>query len=88
MLTPVIMPKLGESMKDGKIVCWRKKEGDKVKKEEILFEVTTDKVNFEVEATKTGYLRKILVPASDNKVPVLEIIGYISDSKDEPLAGH
>ncbi|MGB9677452.1 MAG: biotin/lipoyl-containing protein, partial [Candidatus Ratteibacteria bacterium] len=50
MIKEIIMPKLGETMEEGYLVSWRKNEGDKVEKGEILFEVMSDKTNFEVES--------------------------------------
>jgi pyruvate dehydrogenase E2 component (dihydrolipoamide acetyltransferase) len=58
----VEMPKMGDSMEEGKILRWIKKEGDPVKKGEMLAEVETDKVNIEIEAFASGVLRKIMVP--------------------------
>ena len=79
----VIMPKMGETMETGKIEKWRKKEGDKVEKGEILYELTTDKVTLEVESFFSGYLRKI-VRNEGEEVPIMEVIAYIGE-KDEPL---
>ena len=85
MIHEIILPMLGETMDEGQITAWRKAEGDKVTKGEPLFEVTTDKAAFEVESPVDGYLRKILIPASEEQIPVAQVIGYIADSMDEPL---
>ncbi len=85
MIREIIMPKLGETMEEGYINKWLKKEGDKVKKGEVILEVMSDKTNFEIESQYDGYLRKILFPASENPVQVTTIIGYISDTKDEEI---
>ncbi len=85
MIHEIILPMLGETMDEGQITSWRKAEGDKVTKGEPLFEVTTDKAAFEAESPADGYLRKILIPASDQQIPVAKVIGYIADSMDEPL---
>jgi len=58
----VEMPKMGDTMEEGKILRWLKKEGEPVKRGEPLAEVETDKVNIEIEAFASGVLRKILVP--------------------------
>ena len=79
------MPKLGETMEEGYLAKWLKEEGQKVEKGEAIFEVMSDKTNFEVESIHSGILRKILVPASDKAVPVTSVVGYLSDSTDEPL---
>lgn len=60
----VVMPKLGDTMEEGKILRWLKQEGDVVKKGDALAEIETEKVNIEVESFFAGTLRKILVPAS------------------------
>jgi len=78
----VIMPKLGLTMESGKIEKWHKKEGDKVKAGEVLFEVMTDKVTLEVESYNSGILRKIL-RAEGEEVPVTEVIAYIGDKDEE-----
>jgi len=72
----VIMPKLGLTMEEGTIVRWLKAEGDRVEKEEILFEVQTDKVVMEVESPGSGILGKILV-GEDETVPVVTVVAYI-----------
>ncbi|OIO72867.1 MAG: hypothetical protein AUJ85_09175 [Elusimicrobia bacterium CG1_02_37_114] len=86
MIKKVIMPKLGETMEEGIISKWLKKEGNKVEKGEPIFEVTTDKANFEVESTASGYLRKIICPAEpDKNIPVLQTVALMSDSMDEGI---
>lgn len=58
----VEMPKMGDTMEEGKILRWLKQVGEPVKKGEPLAEIETDKVNIEVESFASGVLRKILVP--------------------------
>jgi pyruvate dehydrogenase E2 component (dihydrolipoamide acetyltransferase) len=72
----VIMPKLGLTMEEGTIVRWLKEEGDPVEKDEILFEVQTDKVVMEVESPASGILGKILV-GEDETVPVVTVVAYV-----------
>src|SRR6266516_3692873 len=79
----VEMPKMGDTMVEGKILHWLKHEGDPVKKGESLAEVETDKVNIEIEAFASGVLRKILVPEG-NSAPVGSGIALIG-APDEPL---
>lgn len=69
MATEFTMPKLGEVMEEGKVLNWKKKEGEAIAKGEILLEVETDKAVMEIESTVSGILRKILVPAGET-VPV------------------
>ncbi len=79
----VEMPKMGDTMEEGKILRWIKKEGDPVKKGEMLAEVETDKVNIEIEAFTSGTLRKILV-SEGNSAPIGGAIALIG-AADEPL---
>lgn len=79
----VEMPKMGDTMEEGKILRWIKHEGDAVKKGESLAEVETDKVNIEIEAFASGVLRKILVPEG-NSAPIGAGIALIG-APDEPL---
>jgi len=85
MVREIIMPKLGETMEEGYLAKWLKQEGQKVEKGEVILEVMSDKTNFEVESPYAGYLRKILVPASEKAVPVTSVIGYLADSLEEPI---
>ena len=71
-------------MDEGRIVAWRKREGDRVRQGEILFEVETDKATMEVEAPAAGTLRRILV-AADASAPVASVIALITTTADEPL---
>ncbi|GIV45758.1 MAG: dihydrolipoamide acetyltransferase component of pyruvate dehydrogenase complex [Ignavibacterium sp.] len=57
----IIMPKMGESVNEGTIIKWHKKVGDKVKRDEIIFEISTDKVDTEIPAPEDGVLSEILV---------------------------
>ncbi|MEJ5262131.1 MAG: 2-oxoglutarate dehydrogenase, E2 component, dihydrolipoamide succinyltransferase [Ignavibacterium sp.] len=57
----IIMPKMGESVNEGTIIKWHKKPGDKVKRDEIIFEISTDKVDTEIPAPSDGILSEILV---------------------------
>jgi pyruvate dehydrogenase E2 component (dihydrolipoamide acetyltransferase) len=81
----VEMPKMGDTMEEGKILQWLKQEGDAVKKGEMLAEVETDKVNIEIESFFAGTLRKILIPAGSAAAigAPIALIG----SADEPLPG-
>lgn len=81
----VEMPKMGDSMEEGKILRWLKKEGDPVKKGEPLAEVETDKVNIEIEAFASGILRKIVVPEGSSALIGAEIA--LIGAADEPLPG-
>jgi pyruvate dehydrogenase E2 component (dihydrolipoamide acetyltransferase) len=82
MAIPVLMPKIGLTMVEGKIVEWKKKEGDWVKKGEILFVFETEKVTIEVEAPDSGVLGKILVPVEET-APVGAVVGLLLSKEGE-----
>jgi pyruvate dehydrogenase E2 component (dihydrolipoamide acetyltransferase) len=87
MITEVIMPKLGQTMEEGAIVEWVKKENDQVKRGDLLFTVESDKAVLEVEATARGILRKILVPEGQT-VPVLAVVALITRQADEDISSY
>lgn len=79
----VEMPKMGDTMEEGKILRWIKREGDEVKKGEALAEVETDKVNIDIEAFASGILRKIVISEGES-APIGAPIAYIG-AADEPV---
>jgi pyruvate/2-oxoglutarate dehydrogenase complex dihydrolipoamide acyltransferase (E2) component len=79
MATPVKMPRLGESVAEGTVGSWMKKEGDQVEKDEALAEIITDKINAELPSPVAGRLTKILVQA-DETVPVGADIALIEEN--------
>ncbi|NLJ99055.1 MAG: 2-oxo acid dehydrogenase subunit E2 [Tissierellia bacterium] len=84
MAKKIVMPKLGLTMKKGKLMKWYKDEGDFVKLGDKIFSIETDKITNDAEATEEGYLRKILVKAGEI-VPVMEPVGIVAD-KDEDIS--
>jgi pyruvate dehydrogenase E2 component (dihydrolipoamide acetyltransferase) len=78
MTTAVIMPQGGQDIESGTVVQWLKKEGDPVRKGEVICEVETEKVVLEVEAPADGFLRKI-VASQGAEVPILSVIGIIGE---------
>ena len=76
MAKPIIMPRFGMTQEDATIVRWLKKEGERVENGDPICEVTTDKVNMEVEAPVDGILTGLCY-AEGETVPVTEIIAYI-----------
>src|SRR5512139_1318778 len=62
-MTDVIMPQMGESIAEGTITKWMKNVGDKVQRDEPLFEISTDKVDAEIPAPASGVLKEIKVEA-------------------------
>jgi len=77
MPTDIVMPQMGESIFEGTITKWLKKPGDKVQRDEPLFEISTDKVDAEIPAPASGVLQDIKV-AEGNTVQVNTIVGTIA----------
>ncbi|MEM3755275.1 MAG: dihydrolipoamide acetyltransferase family protein, partial [Candidatus Bathyarchaeia archaeon] len=82
MVTHIIMPKLGATMSEGKIIKWYKNEGDEVKKGEVLFEIETEKFTFKVESVTSGILKKIYAPVG-TIVPVAQTVAIILSPEEE-----
>ena len=82
MATAVVMPRLSDTMKEGKIIKWRKAEGEPVAKGEVILEVETDKATMEVESFGAGVLRKILVPEGKT-VKIGTNIGVIAKPEED-----
>ncbi len=82
MATKVLMPKLSDTMEEGVILKWLRKEGEKVKQGEILVEIESDKADMELEAYDTGVLRKIVVPEG-GKAPIGGLIAVIADATED-----
>jgi len=76
MPVDVVMPQMGESIFEGTITKWLKKPGDKVEREEPLFEISTDKVDAEIPSPSAGVLREIKVPEGQT-VPIQTIVAVI-----------
>ena len=77
MPTDIVMPQMGESIFEGTITKWLKKPGDKVQRDEPLFEISTDKVDAEIPAPAAGILQDIKV-AEGATVQVNTVVGTIS----------
>ena len=85
MPTDVVMPQMGESIFEGTITKWLKKPGDKVQRDEPLFEISTDKVDAEIPAPATGVLQEIKV-SEGNTVQVNTVVGVIGDANGASAA--
>ena len=87
MSVSVTMPRLGESVTEGTVTRWLKKEGERVEADEPLLEVSTDKVDTEVPSPASGVLTSIKV-AEDETVDIGVELAVIGDSDDggEPAA--
>jgi 2-oxoglutarate dehydrogenase E2 component (dihydrolipoamide succinyltransferase) len=77
MPTDIVMPQMGESIFEGTITKWLKKPGDKVQRDEPLFEISTDKVDAEIPAPASGILQDIRV-VEGNTVQVNTVVGTIA----------
>ncbi|MEJ7764031.1 MAG: dihydrolipoamide acetyltransferase family protein [Acidimicrobiales bacterium] len=77
-MADITMPQLGETVTEGTITRWTKAVGDQVAEDEVLYEVSTDKVDSEVPSPSSGYVSEILVPEGET-VPVGTVLARISD---------
>ncbi len=75
----VVMPKMGESVSEGTIIKWHKQEGDKVERDEIIFEISTDKVDTEIPSPADGVLQQIKVSEGET-VEVGTVVAVISEN--------
>jgi pyruvate dehydrogenase E2 component (dihydrolipoamide acetyltransferase) len=82
MPTNIIMPQMGESVAEGTITRWMKKEGERVERDEPLFEISTDKVDAEIPSPAAGVLTKILVHESQT----VEINTVVAEIEGETAA--
>jgi len=81
----VIMPQLGESLTEGTIIKWHKQPGDKVKKDETLLEISTDKVDSEIPSPVSGVVTRLLY-AEQSTVAVREVIAEIDTDAAAPVS--
>src|SRR6184192_218800 len=81
----VLMPQMGESIAEGTLSKWLKKLGDEVKRDEPLFEISTDKVDAEIPAPTAGVLAEIKVQEGQT-VPVQTLVAVIETDKAAPAA--
>ncbi len=79
MSVDVVMPQMGESIFEGTITKWLKKPGEKVERDEPLFEISTDKVDAEIPAPSAGVLKEIKV-AEGQTVPVQTVVAVIDSN--------
>src|SRR5262245_35097659 len=89
MTIEVRMPQMGESLAEGTLVKWHKKVGDRVRRDEPLFEISTDKVDTEVPSSSDGFVLKVLVKEGET-VPVHTVVCLLGDgspAEDRPEPG-
>src|SRR5438552_155387 len=85
MPTDIVMPQMGESIVEGTITKWLKKPGDKVQRDEPLFEISTDKVDAEIPAPASGVLQDIKV-SEGTTVQVNTVVGTIATDGESAAA--
>ena len=79
----VVMPQMGESIVEGTLTRWLKKPGDKVERDEPLFEISTDKVDTEIPSPAAGVLSEVLVQEGQT-VAINTVVARISDGAAAP----
>src|SRR5438105_1578734 len=85
MATKVIMPQMGESIFEGTITKWLKKVGDRINRDEPLFEISTDKVDSEIPSPASGTLTEILVPEGQT-VQINTVVALIDGEAEKRAA--
>src|SRR5829696_6220017 len=82
----VIMPQMGESIAEGTLSKWLKKVGDEVKRDEPIFEISTDKVDAEIPSPSAGVITEIIVKEGET-VAVQTVVARIETDKGAAVAG-
>ena len=85
MATDVVMPQMGESIFEGTITKWLKKPGDKVERDEPLFEISTDKVDAEIPSPSAGVLKEIKIPEGQT-VPIQTVVAVIDGAESAAVS--
>src|SRR5450759_492610 len=75
-MTDVVMPQMGESIVEGTLTKWLKKPGDRIERDEPLFEISTDKVDAEIPSPSAGVLKEIKVTEGQT-VPIQTVVAVI-----------
>jgi 2-oxoglutarate dehydrogenase E2 component (dihydrolipoamide succinyltransferase) len=83
--TKVIMPQMGESIFEGTLTKWLKKKGDRVERDEPLFEISTDKIDTEIPSPAAGVVQDILVKEGQT-VQINTVVAVIGDGAGKPAA--
>src|SRR5712671_312589 len=78
-MTDIVMPQMGESIVEGTLTKWLKKKGDRVERDEPLFEISTDKVDTEIPAPSAGVLAEVAVEEGKT-VAIGTVVGKIDDA--------
>ncbi|KAB2953189.1 MAG: 2-oxoglutarate dehydrogenase, partial [Thermoanaerobaculia bacterium] len=85
MATEVVMPQMGESIAEGTITKWLVQVGEKVERDQPLFEISTDKVDAEIPSPASGVLLEIRHAAGET-VAVQEVVATIGEAGEKPGA--
>lgn len=85
MASQITMPKLSDTMKEGLLIKWLKKEGDPVGPGDVLAEVETDKATMELEVFEEGVIRKLFGKEGEG-IPVGAVVGILAESADEDIS--
>ncbi|HVS00613.1 MAG TPA: dihydrolipoamide acetyltransferase family protein [Thermoanaerobaculia bacterium] len=86
MATDVVMPQMGESIAEGTITKWLVKVGDKVERDQPLFEISTDKVDAEIPSPAAGTLLEVRNKEGET-VPVNQVVAVIGEAGEQPSTG-
>src|SRR2546423_6933035 len=81
----IIMPQMGESIAEGTLSRWLKKVGDEVKRDEPIFEISTDKVDAEIPSPSAGVIAEIIVTEGQT-VPVQTVVARLETEKGAAIA--
>lgn len=82
-IIPLKIPALSPTMTDGKLVEWKKKEGDAVKANEVIARLETDKAVLDWESVEAGYVASLLVPDGAPNLSVGQVVGVMVEEKEE-----
>jgi len=82
MATPIVMPRLGDFMTEGVVTKFTKSAGDKVAQGEVVAEIETEKVNYDLEATETGLFHPVV--EAGTAVAVDDVMGYLLAEGEAP----
>ena len=82
MAVSIVMPRLGDFMTEGTVTAWAKSSGDEVKQGEVLAEIETEKVNYDLEATESGIFHPMVDEGAT--VPVDGLLGYLLAQGETP----
>jgi pyruvate dehydrogenase E2 component (dihydrolipoamide acetyltransferase) len=81
-MTPVILPKMGLTMEEAKLVRWFKKEGEPVKIGEALLEIETEKASAEIESPVNGFLKKVIA-LEGKHIKVESVLAYVVEKQED-----